>query len=333
MKSKRYRSYYVSILSMLILILILSPGLPRNPAVVQARSRLPSLHPLRRLDGGSNPIYLPIVVNETLPDARILFSDNPDFKEFQIFSTNPDRTDQKQITFDSADHYDPAGSPDGNKIVYSKYAAPLIKTEIYIMNSNGTGDTRLTTNSFNDNRPSFSPDGTKIVFESDREVQSQLFWMYTDGSSQTRITDGTASDCCASWSPDGNKIAFSEAGDVYSINVNGSGKTNLTHLVSASVVTGPDWSPDGTQIVFASNHEGDYEIYRMQADGSNIIPLTDNTSEDMEPRWSPDGSKIAFLSDRDGISEVYLMNPDGTKQVQITDLGWFVFSVTWLRNP
>lgn len=68
------------------------------------------------------------------------------------------------------------------------------------------------------------------------------------------------------------------------------------------------------RIAFASDRDGDYEIYIMDADGANVQQLTDNDVEDTWPAWSPDGSQIAFASEY----EIYVMNADGSNQVSLT---------------
>ena len=74
-----------------------------------------------------------------------------------------------------------------------------------------------------------------------------------------------------------------------------------------------------SKIAFASERDGNLEIYIMDPDGSNQVRLTNNDSADAVPRWSPDGSKIAFQSDRGGNYEIYVMDPDGSNQVRLTD--------------
>ncbi|MBU7015794.1 MAG: PD40 domain-containing protein [Theionarchaea archaeon] len=81
----------------------------------------------------------------------------------------------------------------------------------------------------------------------------------------------------------------------------------------------PSWSPDGTKIAFDSKRDGNSDIYVMNADGSNAVRLTSDPGFDWNPCWSPDGRKIAFTSNRDGNNEIYLMNSDGTDQVNITN--------------
>ena len=81
----------------------------------------------------------------------------------------------------------------------------------------------------------------------------------------------------------------------------------------------PSWSPDGKQIVFHSDRDGNQEIYLMNADGSNIRRLTNNPSIDRGPFWSPDGKKIGFHSDRTGDLDIYTMNVDGSNQTNLTN--------------
>jgi uncharacterized delta-60 repeat protein len=86
---------------------------------------------------------------------------------------------------------------------------------------------------------------------------------------------------------------------------------------AATVVQPVQGTREGEQ-VFVSSRDGNQEIYRMNADGSGPMRLTNNTSPDYQPQWSPDGSKIVFVSERDGNAEIYTMNPDGSNQVRLT---------------
>ena len=73
------------------------------------------------------------------------------------------------------------------------------------------------------------------------------------------------------------------------------------------------------RIAFDSNRDGNREIYVMNADGSGVTRLTDNTYGDTNPNMSPDGRRIAFQSTRDGNREIYVMNVDGSGQTRLTD--------------
>lgn len=74
-----------------------------------------------------------------------------------------------------------------------------------------------------------------------------------------------------------------------------------------------------SRIAFRSFRDGNWEIYTMNADGSEVRRLTNNPASDLDPAWSPDGTRIAFASNRDGNYEIYVMNWDGTNLVRVTN--------------
>ena len=107
--------------------------------------------------------------------------------------------------------------------------------------------------------------------------------------------------------------------DVYVMAVDGSGLTRLTD--SPGWDGEPSWSPDGSQIVFASDRAGGPAIYVMNADGSNQRALTDPSTASLTPSWSPDGQRIAYASTGpnapgeqavDTGFEIWVMNADGS---------------------
>ena len=72
-------------------------------------------------------------------------------------------------------------------------------------------------------------------------------------------------------------------------------------------------------IAFASDRDGNWDIYAMNSDGSGLVRLTNNSADDYDPSWSPDGRRIAFHSYRDGNWEIYAMNADGSGLVRLTN--------------
>ncbi len=68
------------------------------------------------------------------------------------------------------------------------------------------------------------------------------------------------------------------------------------------------YSPDGKTILFESNRTGSWQVYRMDADGSDQQQLTRHDSNNRRPSWHPEGEKIVFESDRSGKSELYLLD-------------------------
>ena len=72
-------------------------------------------------------------------------------------------------------------------------------------------------------------------------------------------------------------------------------------------------------IVFQSDRSGNWDIFRVEADGSSLVRLTSHKSADLNPAWAPDGSLIAFSSERTGAGDIYVMSPDGNNIRRITD--------------
>ena len=112
--------------------------------------------------------------------------------------------------------------------------------------------------------------------------------------------------------------------DVHVMEVDEGSVTDLKRLTDdAAFDWEPDWSPDGSQIVFTSlsgtGSSAHRDIYRMDADGTNITRLTEDPASDDNPSWSPDGILIAFTSERDGNEEIYVMNADGTGLTRLTN--------------
>ena len=114
------------------------------------------------------------------------------------------------------------------------------------------------------------------------------------------------------------KIAYTRGVEIFVIDPTTGVKTNLTN--NSVVDAAPAFSADGRKIAFTSNRDGDYDIWVMDADGSNPTNLTSNSNAfDTDPAFSPDGSKIAFVSNRDGDRAIYVMNvADGSSPTRLT---------------
>ena len=89
-----------------------------------------------------------------------------------------------------------------------------------------------------------------------------------------------------------------------------------------AVETWPSLSPDGQNLVYASNESGDWDIYSKRVDGQNAINLTQNSeSDDDQPTLSPEGERIAFRSNREGLGGIFIMGATGESVRRLTDFG------------
>jgi len=220
-----------------------------------------------------------------------------------------------------------------------------------VMNADGSGLTDLLpwdAYVSGNRRIDWSPDGSQIAFAaaSGGQPRVALYVMNKDASGVTRLTSDVESDWeyYPSWSQDGSKIAFSgepaASGEIWVIGSDGTGLTQLTDHPEYSS-TQPSWSPDGSKIAyFHSTHWGwmndsDDRIYVMNADGTDVTPLTPPQptcpsgaiqQHDSDPVWSPDGSRILFarLSGCEtwAYSSIFVVNADGTDAVELVRGSW-----------
>lgn len=191
-----------------------------------------------------------------------------------------------QLTYDGG--HKPSWSPDGARIAFETSRDG--NSEIYAMDADGSNPVNLTNHDANDYEPAWSPDGTQIAIATERDGNVEVYVMNADGSNATNVTNDPATDGSPDWSPDGTRIVFwssrTPQGGLYIMGADGS---NPTLLISQECIFDPKWSPDGLQIAFAGycGSPGGYEILVLQADGSNLVNLTNHPDYDSSPAWSP----------------------------------------------
>ncbi|MCM3903894.1 MAG: hypothetical protein ND866_19500, partial [Pyrinomonadaceae bacterium] len=264
------------------------------------------------------------VTPRTVPgrNGKIAFSSAFD-GNLEIYTTEADGSNVQRLTNNSGSDSGPKWSPDGTKIAFARHNSNF--GEIFVMNADGSDQRRLT-QSRSDHSPTWSPDGTKLAFSSRRGNNfdiNVIYVMNADGSNQTELTNSGRAGSLG-WSPDSSRIAFDSNRDgnseIYVMNADGGDVQRLTNNSGFDFL--PKWSPDGTRIAFVSNRDEpnpsacgncNFEIYVMNADGSNQTRLTNNPSYDLSPEWSPDGTRIVFQSNS---VDIYVMNADGSNPVR-----------------
>jgi len=178
---------------------------------------------------------------------------------------------------------------------------------LWVINLNDGSKTQLTNASIGyNNEFDFSPDGQWIVFSS---TSGYLYKIKTDNTDLTQLT--TFYSYYPAWSPDGTKIAFEYKGDIWTINPDGTGLTNLTGDDWSTYDELPQWSPDNTKILWGRNDN----LWIMNSDGSNKQQLTSDIGWWLSFRWNKQDNKIAFC---DG-QNIYTVNSDGSGLQKITN--------------
>jgi Bacterial Ig-like domain (group 2)/WD40-like Beta Propeller Repeat len=164
--------------------------------------------------------------------------------------------------------------------------------------------------------PSWSPQG-------DRLALSRGLW----NPSEHLLSEWSRRE--PDWSPDGARIVHVVDG------------LFITTLADSGLVrlTGPDtrdenpaWSPDGAHIAFATDRDGNFEIYLLRLSDGALTNLTNAAGDDRFPTWSPDSTRIAFQTNRDGNDEIYSMQADGSSPMNLSNNPAPDREPAWSRN-
>ena len=192
--------------------------------------------------------------------------------------------------------------------------------------------TRLTENGYMDVYPSWSPDDAEIAYLSWPGDTLDVYVMDADGGNQRLLYDSGFHDADIHWV--GDKIAFTRNSQIWIMEEDGTGATQLTDPPRAgewgeAVLPFGDYdpriSPDGERIIFErmvddSSPHGNYDLFIIDSDGSNEKRLTDSGWTQGLAAWSPSGDRIVYsvaAVDGEGRYDIYMMKGDGS---QIQDL-------------
>ena len=207
--------------------------------------------------------------------------------------------------------------------------------DIFITDIYSSKMTQITKNKWIDFHPIISPRADKISFVSDRNGNREIYianleWM--DGYMQWRasdlnnITNSIENDWTPSFSPTEDKIIFStyfpenDNYDIFLMDDNGNNKENLTN--SPSYEKYPQFSPDGSYIIYQGWQKGKMEIFFLGLLDKSIINITMNSDHNdilsHGNSFSEDGHSIVFTSERGGNKDIFIMKINGSEVEQLT---------------
>lgn len=236
------------------------------------------------------------------PDGRMLAFYSNRSGSWDIFVTDPAGRQTYPLVISAARDGNLVWSPDGRHLAFDSTRSGNL--EIYVMDADCVEQHtacfyhQLTNFAGADQAPAWSPDSQRLVFESIRYEQYDLFMMDINGENLHRLTTDVFPDWGADWSPDGQQIVFASGRkdgewDLYLMDADcymrpGGCEDSIRLLVDHPYDdTSPAWSPDGRYIAFTSWVEDNYELFIVNANGSDLQRLTINTVDDEQAVWWP----------------------------------------------
>jgi len=241
--------------------------------------------------------HSPSVYAQAPETEKIVFVSKRDGNA-EIYSMNPDGSQQVNLTQHPAEDYNPAWSPNGKQIVFSSDRTDGV-FDLYLMNPDGKNVQKVFKDDEYRRYPAWSPDGKHIAYaQADKRKAIRAF---------------------------GARFAPTADHTLYIATPNGTSIEKLTKGFE------PSWSPDGSQLIFVvvGLKHTPLGLFDLQTRTEKVL-RPEKLPWTLSPRWSPQGDKIAFgklsgarFNERGGISfqnsTLYIANPDGTALQQITD--------------
>jgi TolB protein len=244
----------------------------------------------------------------------------------EVWTMDPDGSNQHQMTHFNALSIEPTISPDGTKIAFASYARG--NPAIFIFSVDPVRQLPFYNQVASVNEtPEFTPDGKQILYSSSASGWAQIYIANLDGSGLRRISSSAAIEVEPKVNPKtGTDIAFvsgrSGPQQIYRMNIDGGDVERLTN--GEGEASNPSWSPDGQKLAFSWTRgyaTGNFNIFVMDVASRNYIQLTHSEGRNENPSWAPDGVHIAFMSNRGGTFQIYSMLADGSQVRQLTTQG------------
>lgn len=291
----------------------------------------------------------------TMGDPGRVYVADPDGTNVQPLTTG-DEEGSLAERYSYAHDFDVTWSPDGSTIAFMRWYDGQTGsiTSLCSVAIDGSGF-RVILREFDGVQLAWSPDGTMLAYYGANDARIHI--VDVDGTNDRPLSGGPAQvpgdppAWLPAWSPDGTQIAFTSR-DLWSVGIDGTGLTQLTHLTGDAAAFGAAWSPDGRTIAFSLGRwltdggtggaQTGGDIYLVNEDGSGLVsligtgrseglpsPSLDSTGSPFSqggwthPTWSPDGSEIALEGAGLDFSRMglYVMEADGASLHEIFHAG------------
>ncbi len=292
---------------------------------------------------GDTFVYLILAKAPTVP--KILFTSSRDGNR-EIYTMNPDGSEQVNLTQDPADDQQAVWSPTGEQILFASNRGHKVwgTWDLYLMDPDGNNIRRVFKKKTYRNSPRWSPDSKRIAYQnSNWDAGETHIYIATLGEQEEkRIVEGFD----PTWSTDGMELAYVayilDARRLTLIDIRTRKQERLLPRKAMSWQNNPFWSIAGDTLVFSwnknplpPNHrpgidrfprewEKKETIYSVNRDGTDLQQLVDEAGpKAVNPVLSPDGNELLYTQEMNGRQQIFKLDINTGVKMQLTHIGQF----------
>ena len=239
----------------------------------------------------------------------------------ELFVSDYDGANEKQLTKNGSINLSPSFSPLGNEVFFISYKDG--DPSLYVINLENDHITKIV--SFEGSivaAPAVSPDGHRIACVLSKDGNSEIYVLRTNGKIIKRLTYHRAIDTSPTWSPDSRHLAFASdrtgAPQIYIMDADGLNTRRITY--KGGYNDSPIWSDRGDRITFVSRTKrGRFDLASIDTSGADYRVLT-HLGHNENPHFAPDGKHIIFsrVKPLTEHPELFTMDITGRNQRRLT---------------
>lgn len=271
--------------------------------------------------------------------AKIVYSSWRD-GNMDIFTMNPDGSEEVQLTRHRARDISPKWSPTGEHIIFSSDRDKRLGSwDLYLMDADGSNVRRVFGKAAPRSNAVWSPDGKQILYDYGAIGNSAIYIGTIDGKKEERVAIGYT----PTLSPDGTEVVFlagalNQPRRFTLLNLK-TGKQRFLPFPKVPMwVRHPTWSPEEDRLAFAwynpvEVQKGDFKletIYIVNLDGTGLQQIIEEGKRAVEPVWSPRGDELIYSQlDQNNSLQIFKVALDGGKAIRLSNPNFWNYLGDW----